>query len=1043
MGQFFGPHHLDRMLAPQSVALVGASTVPNQAGNDMLLELQVSRYSGDVYPVNPKYREVEGIRCYHSLRDLPVVPDLAVLSVGNKGLEEQVDAAIETGVGGLVIPGSALHPDDTVASRLRDRIRAKATEAALPIVGANCMGFYNVEKWFRAFPFHRPYELEEGGVTLIAQSGSVLSALLWNDQKLRFNLAISPGQELVTTTAEYMDYALHQDSTRVIALFLESIRRPDEFVAALELAAQRDVPVVVLKTGRTEESAKLALSHSGAIAGDAAAYRALFEKYGVASVDSIAELAATALLLSQDRRPSDGGVAAIFDSGGERELLMDTADDHGVRFASISKATTAVLEDNLDHGLEPINPLDAWGTGRNYQAIYERCWQALMDDADTALGVFVMDCTSGFYLHESFARVCRRVHRRSNKPMAVLTNHVGTDSQDLAKRLTSLGIPVLDGTVPGIQAIRHAFEQRDFQARPPEPGPRSPDPAVTAHWRGRLLQDTPLDEAEGLAMLRDYGVPTVPIRQVASGAEAIAAADAVGYPIVLKSAAPGLLHKSDADGVIVGIAGAGELVERYEDLAARLGPEALVAPMVDTTVEMALGLVVDPQFGPLVMVAGGGIFIEVFGDRALALAPFGEATARRLVDRLQIRPVLDGVRGRPAVDVAALVDAIVALSDLAADLGDLIGELDINPIVVTPEGCLALDALVVPAAASRAHQETSTMTDPFTALVVREGDGTTEENPPRVALEQLVDDDLPAGDVLVDVGYSSLNYKDGMALTGEGRIIRKFPMVPGIDLVGTVRSSENERFAAGDEVILTGWGVGERYWGGYTQRQRVRGDWLVHRPEAISPLESMAIGTAGLTSMLCVMALEDGGVTPADGPVLVTGAAGGVGSVAVAILANLGYEVAAVTGRAAQHDYLRSLGATQLLSRGEMTAEARPLESETWAGAIDTVGSTMLAKVLAQMSYRGTVAACGLAGGMDLPTTVMPFILRGVRLQGVDSVMAPLEMREEAWRRLGTDLPKALLDSIVEVVPMSQLIGQAQAILDGQVRGRLVVDPNR
>ncbi|MEM7139556.1 MAG: MDR family oxidoreductase [Actinomycetota bacterium] len=335
------------------------------------------------------------------------------------------------------------------------------------------------------------------------------------------------------------------------------------------------------------------------------------------------------------------------------------------------------------------------------------------------------------------------------------------------------------------------------------------------------------------------------------------------------------------------------------------------------------------------------------------------------------------------------------------------------------------------------------MTDPFTALVVREGDGTTEENPPRVALEQLVDDDLPAGDVLVDVGYSSLNYKDGMALTGEGRIIRKFPMVPGIDLVGTVRSSENERFAAGDEVILTGWGVGERYWGGYTQRQRVRGDWLVHRPEAISPLESMAIGTAGLTSMLCVMALEDGGVTPADGPVLVTGAAGGVGSVAVAILANLGYEVAAVTGRAAQHDYLRSLGATQLLSRGEMTAEARPLESETWAGAIDTVGSTMLAKVLAQMSYRGTVAACGLAGGMDLPTTVMPFILRGVRLQGVDSVMAPLEMREEAWRRLGTDLPKALLDSIVEVVPMSQLIGQAQAILDGQVRGRLVVDPNR
>ena len=199
MGQSADPHPLSRMLAPDSVALVGASTVPNQAGNDMVLELQVARYPGAVYPVNPRYREVEGHRCYPSLRDLPIVPDLAVLGVGNKGLEEQVDAAIELGVGGLVIPGSALHPDDTVASRLRDRIRDKATEAAMPIVGANCMGFYNVEAWFRAFPFHRPYELDEGGVTLIAQSGSVLSALLWNDQKLRFNLAISPGQELVTT----------------------------------------------------------------------------------------------------------------------------------------------------------------------------------------------------------------------------------------------------------------------------------------------------------------------------------------------------------------------------------------------------------------------------------------------------------------------------------------------------------------------------------------------------------------------------------------------------------------------------------------------------------------------------------------------------------------------------------------------------------------------------------------------------------------------------------------------------------------------------
>ncbi|MFT5202661.1 MAG: putative YhdH/YhfP family quinone oxidoreductase [Candidatus Aldehydirespiratoraceae bacterium] len=1039
MGQIAEPHHLSRMLAPDSVALVGASTMPNVAGNDMVLELQVSRFDGTVYPVNPKYREVEGYRCFPSLRDLPTVPDLAVLSVGNSALEEQVDAAIEIGVGGLVIPGSAVHPDDTVKSRLRNRIQAKASEANLPIVGANCMGFYNVEAWFRAFPFHRPYELKEGGVTLISQSGSVLSALLWNDQKLRFNLAVSPGQELVTTTAEYMDYALHQETTRVIALFLESIRRPDAFVAALELAAERDVPVVALKTGRSEQSTSLALSHSGAITGDDAAYQALFRKYGVASVSSLDELASTALLLSNERRTRAGGVAAILDSGGERELLIDIAEDHGVDFAAIEPATVQVLEDNLDHGLEPMNPLDAWGTGRNYQMIYERCWQALMDDADTAIGVFVADLTSGFYLHESFARVCRRVHRRSTKPMAVLTNHVGTDSQDLALRLTGLGIPVLDGTVTGVQAIRHAFDYRDHQALITEEPTPPPAAAVTDRWRSRLTEPTPLSEAEGLAMLADYGVPTMPVGLASSAATAVTAANSAGYPVVLKTAEAGILHKSDVGGVKLDLADDTALRSAYEEMAGRLGRNVLIAPMAKSGVELALGIVVDPQFGPMVLVAGGGIFIEVLGDRALSLTPVGAHEARRLIDRLAIRPVLDGIRGKPRLDIDAVVDAIVALSSLAEDLGDLIGEFDINPLVVHPKGCVALDALVIPAAVHRANEESQmNMSTPFNALVVREGD-----EAPRVAIEELVEDDLPTGDVLVDVDYSSLNYKDGMALTGEGRIIRKFPMVPGIDLVGTVRESESERFAVGDDVILTGWGVGERYWGGYTQRQRVRSDWLVHRPDAISPVDSMAIGTAGLTSMLCVMALEAGGVTPERGPIVVTGAAGGVGSVAVALLANLGYEVAAVTGRAAQHDYLRSLGASTLLSRGEMTAEARPLEAETWAGGIDTVGSTMLAKVLAQTKYDGAVAACGLAGGVDLPTSVMPFILRGVRLQGIDSVMAPLAVREAAWARLATDLPRDLLDSIVEIVPMSQLLGQAQAILDGQVRGRLVVDPNR
>ena len=329
------------------------------------------------------------------------------------------------------------------------------------------------------------------------------------------------------------------------------------------------------------------------------------------------------------------------------------------------------------------------------------------------------------------------------------------------------------------------------------------------------------------------------------------------------------------------------------------------------------------------------------------------------------------------------------------------------------------------------------MSDTFTALVLRETDDGHVG-----ALEQLTDADLPDGDVTVDIDYSSLNYKDGLALAGKNRIVRSNPMVPGIDLTGTVVASDSPDWKVGDEVISTSFQVGERYWGGYAQKQRVRSEWLVRRPPGMSAKTAMAIGTAGLTAMLCVMELEDAGVQPGDGPIVVTGAAGGVGSTAVAVLAKLGYEVTAVTGRPEQHDYLRGLGATAFLTRAEMSEPPRPLESETWACAIDTVGSTMLAKVLAQMKFRSTVAACGLAGGADLPTTVMPFIIRAVRLQGVEAVMAPIPLREAAWARISTDLPVDLVDAITEVVPLSELLDRGPTILEGQVRGRWVVDPN-
>ncbi|MCW8885767.1 MAG: oxidoreductase [Motiliproteus sp.] len=325
----------------------------------------------------------------------------------------------------------------------------------------------------------------------------------------------------------------------------------------------------------------------------------------------------------------------------------------------------------------------------------------------------------------------------------------------------------------------------------------------------------------------------------------------------------------------------------------------------------------------------------------------------------------------------------------------------------------------------------------FKALVLEQ-----EEKKTIAEVRQLQVSDLPDEDVLIAVDYSSLNYKDGLAVTGTGKIIRDFPMVPGIDLTGKVLESRSDEFKPGDAVVMTGWSVGERFWGGYSQQAKMKSNWLVPLPDGLTGQQAMAIGTAGLTSMLCIMALEEGGITPDSGEILVTGAAGGVGSVAVALLSRLGYKVAAVTGRESSHDYLRKLGATTLVTREEMSEKCRPLEAQRWAGGIDTVGDSTLARLLSEVDYGGVVAACGLAGGVGLPTTVMPFILRNVRLQGVDSVMCPKPRRIEAWKRLSELLPESFYAEASQVVSLEQVPEMAQKIIAGQVQGRTIVDPN-
>ncbi|MGF1763354.1 MDR family oxidoreductase [Aliivibrio kagoshimensis] len=323
----------------------------------------------------------------------------------------------------------------------------------------------------------------------------------------------------------------------------------------------------------------------------------------------------------------------------------------------------------------------------------------------------------------------------------------------------------------------------------------------------------------------------------------------------------------------------------------------------------------------------------------------------------------------------------------------------------------------------------------FKALVLNQ-----EERKTIAAVTEIDESQLPAGNVLIDVDYSSLNYKDGLAITGKGRIIRNFPMVPGIDLSGRVTHSDDLRYAVGDEVVLTGWGVGENHWGGMAEKASLNGDWLVPMPKGLNSKKVMSIGTAGLTAMLCVQAIVDAGIKPEDGEVLVTGASGGVGSVSVTLLSQLGYQVAAVTGRSAENgDLLRSLGASKIIERSELQEAPKPLENQLWAAAVDTVGSGVLAKVLAQTQYNGVVAACGLAGGFDLPTTVMPFILRNVRLQGIDSVSCPREKRIKAWEQLSTLLPESFYLQATKEVGLNEAIQAAEDITNGNVTGRVII----
>jgi acyl-CoA synthetase (NDP forming) len=470
---------------------------------------------------------------------------------------------------------------------------------------------------------------------------------------------------------------------------------------SLEEAAAREIPIVALKVGRSPRGREMALAHSGALAGSDEAFRAVCERWGVIQVGSLDEMADTLELLAAPRRVRGGGLALAGDSGGERALIVDRAAARGVPWANLGEETLATIAAALDPGLEATNPLDLWGSGRDWQRVYETCLTAMARDAATGIAVLAVDLVRGSRLAPGYIAAVERVHDATVTPVAVMGNLASAVDPAAAARLRAHGIPVLLGTDTALTALRHALTWRPARARAPD---IDSDQEVRAHWWTVLSRrSTLLDEVESKRLLAAWGVPTIAERAVASEAEAMAAAAALGWPVVLKTAAPGLTHKTDVGGVALGLCDERAVAAAYRDLWKRLGPRAVVQRQAspDDAVELFLGLTVDAQFGPLLTVGLGGVWVEALGDVIAALPPLSPSQAAALVRRLRGAPLLTGERGRPAVNLTALANTIAAFSRMAAALGSVLAEVDVNPLLTGPSGVVALDALVVPRGAAK------------------------------------------------------------------------------------------------------------------------------------------------------------------------------------------------------------------------------------------------------------------------------------------------------------------------------------------------------
>jgi len=689
------------MLEARSIALIGASARPGSLGARMVAQVAKSPSRPRTYLVNPRYAEIDGQPCLPRLADVPEPVDLVLLGVPDRALEEQLGHAASRGDRSAVIFGYALDLPPTPG--LRNRLPAIAASAGMAMCGPACMGFMNVAYGLRAVGYLEPDPVP-GSVALITHSGSVFFAMLRARRGFGFSVVVSSGQELVTTTAAYARYALGLAETRVLALVLEAIRDAAELRSVLALAQARDVPVVLLTAGASEAGKALVSAHSGALAAADGAWEALAGAYGIHRVGDLAELADTLELFSAGRKcHSKTGIATVHDSGLERAHVADLAAELGVPFAPISQATTDRLAAVLEPGLAPANPLDAWGTGRGAEPLFTECLSALAADPAVAAVVLAVDLVPEVDGDQSYPHAVLAAASGTTKPVAVLAGLPAAIDPVAAARLRAAGVPVLEGTRSGLLAVRHLLDHAapgdppPQAARPAAPPAADTDPSAARRQRwAPVLAERGVSGAVLLDLLRDYGIPAVRVRAACTRTGAVAAAAEIGYPVVVKTDEPQIAHKSDVAGVRLGLGDPEAVGAAYDDLAARLGPRVLVCQTAAPGTELALGIVRDPALGPLLVISAGGVFIEIFSERAVVLPPVSRSSALAVLARLRLAAVLAGARGQLPADLGAIAHAIVALSGLACDLGDVLDALDINPLICGPSGAVAADVLAVP-----------------------------------------------------------------------------------------------------------------------------------------------------------------------------------------------------------------------------------------------------------------------------------------------------------------------------------------------------------